>query len=396
MADLGNIGGAFFQPIADAQRLDIESKLAPAELAQKAASTRFTSAEAEHMELENAVQKKMAALVAQQAAGQAQGNPTTISGRLNQLAQSYMEAGDVNKGAAILQQAAQAQSHESTARAADLRGKLSAIKLKNDQFKEVSGLLANVHDQASWDEANANFQRMTGQPSPFADQEYDPKLVQMLKDSSMTAYQKGQLKISGERLDATIADKESAIRHRAVTEAQAEARLNWQKQREANRIKAGGKDAGVPTKVEVDQAYSLIGDQGLSQDDRDTAATSIASDAKLLRHNNPALSMDEAIRQTIKDAKAAGAFQGQTGGINVPFFGKVGATAGKFDPDAVKPLAVPASKDQLKVGKVYQWPNGLHRWTKNGWEKVEGNKKPTDKPAPPSSDDEDDDNHASD
>lgn len=304
---MSNVASEFMQPILQDQAYRQAEQLQPVETAQKVASTRYTSALADRVEQEAAADKSVAAQMAQMAgAGPQQGGTGSVSERLNAMSEMYAKAGLPTKAAALAQQASQAAAHEATASAAAVRSAAQKVKLQGDQFKMASNLLANVSDAQGWANANALFEQQTGQESPFKAIPYDPKVVKMLQDASLSAYQKSQLALRREAVKATVANVKSSVEHRATQDAIALRKLHDAQQREDRLAKNGGKDIGSPGKPEVAAASKLLGDTGLEGDELDAAAFSIASEAKVLRRKNPGISADEALRQAALTARTNG------------------------------------------------------------------------------------------
>lgn len=348
---MSNVASEFMQPILQDQAYRQAEQLQPVEIAQKVASTRYTSALADRVEQGAAADKSVAAQMAQMAgAGPQQGGTGSVSERLNAMSEMYAKAGLPTKAAALAQQASQAAAHEATASAAAVRSAAQKVKLQGDQFKMASNLLANVSDAQGWANANALFEQQTGQESPFKAIPYDPKVVKMLQDASLSAYQKSQLALRGEAVKATVANVKSEIESRATRDGVALERLRVTQQREDRLAKNGGKDIGSPGKPEVAAASKLLGDTGLEGDELDAAAFSIASEAKVLRRKNPGISADEALRQAALTARTNGSITpGQHHILS------------RNDPAKFSaPVSLPASgkKADLVDGQLYKSPDG--------------------------------------
>jgi hypothetical protein len=360
---MSGIGQEFMAPILQDQTYRQNERTLPVELAQKAANTRYTTALADRVESETAAEKKVAAMMAQQAGmPPGAGGAGSISDLLLGQSDMWAKAGSPVKAAALAQQAAQARAHEATARAAQVREAAAKVKMQGDQFKRATELLSGVKDQESWQNANTLFEKETGQESPFKSIPYDPDTVKALQGAAMTAYQKAQVELRGKAVQATITNVASEIKSRAVRDGVALERLRVSQQREQRLSKAGGKDIGAPGKAEVSAADKLIGDTGLEGDERDAAAFSIASEAKMLRRKNSALSADEALRQAALTAKMNGSITpGQHNYLspNVP---------AKFN----APVSLPTSgkKSDLVPGQLYKQGDKTARWTKDGWQLV--------------------------
>lgn len=354
------IGTEFMAPVLQNQEYNQKEATLPAELAQKAASTRYTAALADRVETESAADKNVAAQMSQAfgVSPQAGGNGSA-SERLNSMSEMYAKAGQPSKAALYAQQAAQAQAHEATVSREQFQSAAAKAKLSGEQTKTAMTLLGGVHDADSWQQANALYEQQSGQPSPFKDLPYDPKVVKLLQDASTTSYQKQQLALRDESLKLQAANIKSEIGSRATRDSVALERLRVMQQRADRLAKTGGKDIGSPSKVETAAADKLLGDTGLEGDERDAAAFSIASEARVLRRKNPGISAGEALRQAALTAKSNGSILPEQKNLlsrNVP---------AKFSP----PQALPkGGMESLVKGQAYADGKGnVAEWDGKGW-----------------------------
>lgn len=348
---MSGIGTQFMEPVLQNQEYNQREATLPAELAQKAASTRYTAALADRVEQESAADKNVAAQLSQMAGVSPQGGGNgSVSSRLNSMSEMYAKAGQPGKAAQLAMQASQAAAHEATVTQKQVQEAASQAKLAGEQFKMASGLLSGVKDQDSWETANGLFEKQTGQPSPFKNIPYDPKIVKVLQDASETAYQKHLVELRQQAVAAQVANVKSAIESRATRDNVALERLRVTNQREARLAKTGGKDIGAPNKAEMTAADKLLGDTGLEGDERDAAAFSIASEARVLRRKNPGISADEALRQAALSAKQNGSI---TPGVHHMLARNEPA---KFS----SPISVPASGKaaDLVDGQLYKDAQG--------------------------------------
>lgn len=366
-----DIGGQFMAPVLSDQRYRHTEAAQPAELAQKYGAARYTNAMASRLEAETAADKSVAAqLAAMAGGGPLSGGNGSISGRLNAMSEMYAKAGQPSKAAQLAQQASQAAAHEATARKAqwDEAAKQATVNAK--EMKVATELLGGVTDQASWETANQLFEQQTGHKSPFANLPYDKDMVKLLGDSATSAYQKQLLALRDKGLKLQAANVASSITSRATRDNIALENLRVREQREQRLAKQGGKDLGSPSKAEIEAAGRLLGDTGLEGDDKDSAAFSIASEAKAIRRKNPGISSDEALRQAKLQAQQEGAFipdkkswvPGQS-------------SSAKFTPPPYLPLHNDPSK--LTDGQVYRHGDKIGTWDakanggKGGWKNVQ-------------------------
>lgn len=359
------IGTDFMAPVLQNQEYNQREATLPAELAQKAASTRYTAALADRVEQESAADKNVAAQMAQSFGVSAQaGGKGSASEQLSGLSEMYAKAGQPSKAALYAQQAAQAQAHEANVSANAFREAASKTKLQGEQFKMAQGLLGGVKDAETWQDANAMFEKQTGQPSPFKNIPYDPKVVKLLQDASTTAYQKQQLALREEAVRTAAANVKSEVESRSARDGVALERLRVSQQREQRLAKAGGKDIGAPSKVETTAADKLLGDSGLEGDERDAAAFSIASEARVIRRKNPGVSADEALRQAALTAKQNGSIV--PGSPSKLPFGLGKPEAAKFSPPQDLPKM--GGAESLVKGQVYADGKGnVAEWDGKDW-----------------------------
>jgi len=361
---MADIGLSFLQPIALQQKMDLEAQRAPVDLLHTLATTRYNTAMADRLEEETAGERRAAELMAQQigeggeAGAGAAGN---FSDMLMQQARIFAKSGMPVKAQAALQAAATASMHEQMRAQAQTRIGMAQSAQTLKRATLAANVLADVQDQDGWDQANRVIEAQTGQPSPFKDIPYDPKTVEYLRNQAIGAKGAAQLAIQEENLRSKIADRQSAMRHRAALEGLEADKLQLQKDREARLTKAGGKDVGSPQARDVDYAKRVLRNQpGLvSEEDLPLAASDLASAALAKRKSNPGIDMGEALQQALQEKLKAGDFTpGQPmtlGGFTVPFTGG----AAKYEP--ARPL--PKKKADLVVGQKYRDETGaVGRW----------------------------------
>src|SRR5437773_8236509 len=277
---MADIGSAFMGPLlanqqflASQQEMGLRQqqfaqnqKLMPAELAQRLASTRLTTAEAGKMEAEIAGEKKAAELMAQGLGSGvpgsgAEGGGQSLSSMLLRNANIYAQAGLSQKAEAALAKASEIQARETTARNAQARTAIAQDAQRGKEAAEMVKFLGGVNGQVGWDNANETFEKTMGHPSPFAGMPYDPQLVKMLQDSATTSYQRSLIGIRERALGLQTANVKSEIAHRGAEEGIANARLGLAREREKRIAKTEGKDAGVPGKIEINAADNLLSDR---------------------------------------------------------------------------------------------------------------------------------------
>lgn len=119
------------------------------------------------------------------------------------VAQQMFAKGLVNQGQSYLEQGYALRGLQSQAQAQ----KLQQSQMQMD-FQQR--LLGSVYDQGSLENANALYQRVTGQQSPLSGQQYSPELIDQARSGLMTQQQR--IDMAKSQLD--MANKQSEIRAR--------------------------------------------------------------------------------------------------------------------------------------------------------------------------------------
>jgi len=243
--------------------------------------------------------------------------------------------------------------------------------------------MGDVRDQPSFDAAIDQWEQATGKRSPYFGMTYSDQLANDIEASSRTAKDRAT-----ERMKAL--EEQNRERHRRVQEGQQERRLEFDKmkaeqskRREDRLEKGGGKPVTYPTQGEVDQAYRLIRETMPNKEEFPdiqamTAASAVASRAKMIRAQNPGIDPDMAIRKAWEEMRKDIATISRPGtkimGIEVgkgtkeeKFIRGPGSRDEPFDATKQKP-------ESFQEGAWYNTPKGLRqymggdRWAKPGGE----------------------------
>lgn len=322
-------------------------------------------------EKQAAIKKSQLAMQSQQAMIDAMkradnGDPVDPAEAVEKLGAAAFAAGNWKtgmdayaKGSAIRRRAALNDYTQQEQQKAQLE---SGIK-----FLDILGRrLPGATDQGSWDQIAQWMDEQTG--SHYSGTPYDPDVVKHLQDQTLSTYQKGQLALRESENQSKDKNRQSAEDFRAARQKVMEANLEIAKQREARLAKNGGKSVSSPTQVEMDQASNLIkGDKPDAADsptELQTASFAVASRAKMLRKENPALDPDEATRRAWEELKANWTTISKPGLL--PFIGGGEETKFLRGPGSVKePLEFGASSKEsdLVLGKYYKNGKGdVARW----------------------------------
>lgn len=223
-----------------------------------------------------------------------------------------------------------------------------ASQIADTEFKEtlkkldyIGSLMEGVHDDATWKQANAMYQLTMGQPTPYAQLPYNPRVVEELKQGVATAKDRATTNAAKARQAASEAA--TAEREARVPLIKAQTRLA--NTREENLRKTGGASL-LPKAEDVRAVSDLIVKEypSVMPEDARVRARPVAEEAvRLMKQTN--LSRSEAVNRAYQNAKAGGAFGGLQPGIE---------RSGSMD----KPLDLPADYSKLKPNMFYKGKGG--------------------------------------
>ena len=311
----------------------IQGATAGQQIAQKSLQTQKMQMENQQAALTLQQNQQYAALLQKMAQGQGGQDgaqtPASPSDQMMQLGLMAMKSG-LPQGvglvnSAISAQAKLADSAASTARAqaeqlkASIAEKQFKLKQAEEMHAQAAGMLAGVHDQATWDAFAQYAKEKLNDPS-YIGTPYDPQKVKGLLYEA--AGVKNAIDLAKSRIaeEQKAADMQERQRHNQVEEAIGKARLAVEKiaaearlvqaQQAAARNKrlekvGGGKVVSPPPENMVVQAQDLIGKEvpGLHGGDKMDFAYSVASKAKALLVKNPGMDAEAALMESLSELK---------------------------------------------------------------------------------------------
>ena len=359
------LGQAFMAPQLQMQQ--IEASRAQQQLAQvQAAQGQYELAQAQKMS------QLMGSMATPEGAMQ---QATDIPDMLDQIAQRFMGAGLPEKAGKLAADAAQirerrANEKQNIALAAqqETQGMLKAIELSRE-------VLFGARSQEDLEKGNALWAARTGTMSPLAGEIWSPELMREFQDELLAA--QGKLTSQDREATRNLREAEAASRDdvRKSLIAYREQAAEQRKREAQAHVKAGGGVIGSPSKEEIQQAQRLVVGKykafGKEKDMLAQAAFDIASEAKAIRKNNPAISAGEALQQAFGKADAAGDF-----GVVEGFF----SDTPQYKPPKKAPAeaAVPPVGERVvgkttfvKDGKTYVWTEAGGQ---RGWAPAPGGK----------------------
>ena len=331
-----------------------------ATLAQLAAQTRGMEASADLHDLQAI--KLMQGMQTEEALGKlAQGrvasNPAMSPVQMmTGLMQDAAAVGDPHMMAQMAGHASTAIGHEAQALSAGVAAKKQKLDLMSKFNDTVHRWIGTATDQVSFDRANAEIEKETGVPSPYIGQAYDPRFVKQIQEASMT---------HKERLEAerkALADEERIRFHDLILEAKerlAQIRENYNAIMAAKNSgatkKAEGKPIAAPNRDQRDLALLYVQKQSpdLEPEDRLTAGTALAEQARKIVQTRPGMTYTDALPEAYNKVKEDFVEQEKWGGLSkkLRFMG-----AGKTPLTA---MAVPDDPKAWVVGRYYDNGTGL-------------------------------------
>lgn len=248
---------------------------------------------------------------------------------LDQMAQMSMQSGLPGQAADFASKAGTLRKNQAAIQHQQLQDAIKHLTIAAD-------LVSNVHDEDSWNKANATYEMMTGEESPFKGKPYSPEMVEQIQNGVQTAKDKALTAAAQARVKAS----ESEARERDTRVGLIEAQRNLTETRDTNLRKNGGR----PTKSDDVRAITdLI--------TRDYAGAYLPEDARVLARPiaeraselmaEQGLSKSAAANKAYQEAKARGDFGGArprmpgSGTFNKPL--ELPSEGGKVDKTKIRP-----------------------------------------------------------
>ena len=386
---------------ADAQHTLGQIAMQPLQARRLQAEAGKSEMEAAKMAAEMEAQKTLAAIMkrAQETEpGVAGTGPQkSMADILDSVARTAAGAGLIEEAQKAAKGAAEMRQKE----AATVSSQTTAVKNRLDagikQAELIGQIFGGADSQESWDRANALYETYMGTKSPFAAIPFDPAARDQLVDASLS--QKEKLELERKRLDA-----EATARYRGARLAQGrinldirQAELDRKRERDRVKDKNGGPKAAatIPEaniKAVEDMIRSDFPDQ-MDRADRRQAAMDIASAARELQRQNPALGASQALARAYADAAGAGDFETTPGAsaMGIQYKKPVTKYAGRGK-TAATAIPAPTDKSKAVVGRYYIFPGGrIGQLTKEGVKLVDSRVLSGDNGRGSSVEDDDDD-----
>ena len=217
-----------------------------------------------------------------------------LSSDLMAYAQDALDTGNVEEATKAANTATDIQKNNSSMQKATFDTNVKRLNI-------MGTLMDGVYDQATWQRANAEYQAEMGEPSPYAKYQFNPDLVQKIKNGVVSAKDKAYIsnQESQTKLHGVQAQKDRYDMAKIAAETQKI------KDQDALIRKNGGKP---PTNMELEPVTDMISaDYGkaVTKEQARTLARPIYDRAKELI-NDEGLQPQEAVNRAFAEAKQSG------------------------------------------------------------------------------------------
>jgi len=266
------------------------------------------------------------------------GDDADIPDTLSNLGQIALKTGNIDKGKELITAGSTIRNQQSLMNRREAKTQL-------EHLNTFSNMLAGVEDQAGWDRANAQYQMLFGEPSPYAQLKYTPGMARVVQNAVTSAKDKTAVAVGEARRKLIEAQEETERKRRLLVEEQTKV----SKQRAANLEKVGTKP--VPSNY-ISAVTDRLKDEFENAGDRDLRAMALplAEQAYSLVMTD-GLPLSQAVERVVADAQETGELGGLT---------PISSFSAGTHRD--KPLPIPTDKagkidpKKMKVNHYYQVP----------------------------------------
>lgn len=237
------------------------------------------------------------------AAGAASAVANKTASQLEQMSEFAMQSGMPTQAADYAKKASDIRKN-----AATISKEVNQQNIKD--LSLVANLMDGVHDQQSWNAANAIFMAETGHESKVAHLPYSPELVQKIKSGAVSAKDKALTEAAKARASADLARGTEARARLPLIKAQTEA-----VQDRDTLLKKAGATGSIPkpqnVKALTDLATKDFGGAGDAQGEAELRVAARPWAEKMEGYmKDEGLTQSQAAAKTYREAKQAGAFAG--------------------------------------------------------------------------------------
>lgn len=307
MADLwGPAAGVSHRRQEDAEigLRDMQARNLMSDIAARPAETRYKTAAARRLEIENAQEERFAE------AAQDVRPEGGMADVLDQFARTAMATGQPSKAGEFAGKAAQIRAAQATQLSEQAQALERKYKLAIDMADRTNQLFGRADSPESWEAANRIFEVVSGQPSPYKDVPFTPEAAEKIGRQTLTFKEAMELRLKETQqtnLEQLRARNEQTLDLRdQLTQQQ----INESKAREAKIKKEGGSkkpDLSTSRRMALN---TIKTDWEIEATEAELLADQINERAAAMLKENPGLKGSEAVARAYGEAKDAGVFEG--------------------------------------------------------------------------------------
>ena len=266
-----------------------------------------------------------------------------IPGVLDNMGSVALRTGNFEKGKEYLSAGSNVRNQQSLVKARE-------AKARHEQLGVLANLYQGVTNEQEWNQANAQFQLLTDQASPFAGQAFSPMLLEQARNATTSEKDQAAIDLSRTRRDLVTNQVEESKKRENLLVAQEE----YTRERTKNLEKIGGKP--VPSTYVTAVTNHLkdeFEDIGYLDTARIRGIALPLAERVFDKVQNEQLTMSQAVAAVVEEATESGDLAGWT---------PMEAFRAGEHPD--RPMELPTSKKggldvtQLKPNKYYITPGG--------------------------------------
>jgi len=224
-----------------------------------------------------------------------------IPSALDFAGSAAMQVGQVEKAKDLVTAASTIRNQQS------LQARRQA-KTELEHLQTLSNLYEPVTSQAEWDKANATFQLVTGEASPFAGQPYSPEMLEQVRSATLSAKDRASMGLADTRRALVESQIEESARKQKLLDAQIDNTRTRTKNLEKAGVKPVPSTYTTAVKNKLREQFEDIGDM---PGQVDAIALPMAEQAYSLVQNE-GLSLSQAVAQVVQEAVDGGELGGWT------------------------------------------------------------------------------------
>ena len=224
-----------------------------------------------------------------------------IPSALDFAGSAALQSGLVEKGKELVSAASTIRNQQS------LQARRQA-KTELEHLQTLANLYEPVTSQQEWDQANAQFQLITGEASPFANQPYTPEMLEGIRAATLSAKDRASMGLADTRRGLL----ESQIIESEKKQKLLDAQIDNTQTRTKNLEKAGVKPVpGTYTTAVKNKLLDEFEDIGIMPGQAAAAALPLAEQAYQLVQED-GLTLSQAVNRVVQEAIDSGELGGWT------------------------------------------------------------------------------------